>query len=352
MGDFDYVQLASSDDIEPVSLTELIGSMRDLEEEQVSMFHCSYGDPGTHKTTETMEMVQGIVPEDQKIVYIDSGKGWISLMNFPHLMRRVKRIQFRKYEQILALQQLLSNPDLRKKANIGAVVFDEWNRMQDMDIMRLTKARAERNNSDAGKRAAGNKWKFKDPSTPEWPEYNATKARMVDNMTTLLAIPDLHIFFICHTRIDKDTQEIVPDFPKGAGSAFLSMVHSCYYFAKKEVQQNGQTVLVYPIETFGGSLTVSKNRIGTLPRTVYSGKVIAEHYTKWASTKKAEVADSIPGEIVPETPEIAPVIETPVVETPTVPPQAKTETEAAVSSSPKAASVSPLDDFDLDSIGL
>lgn len=338
--DFSYVALAQSDKLEPVSMNDLIASMSNMEDEPVDMFHCSYGDPGSHKTVETMKMVKGILRPDQKVVYVDSGKGWVSLMNHPELMHNVKRIQFTKWEQFDTLRDFLANPEYRKATNIGAVVFDEFNRMQDMDIMRLTKGRAAQNNSDDGKRLAGSKWQYKDPYTPQWPEYNTSKQRMVDLMTSLLTIPDMHVFFVCHTRIDRDTKLVVPDFPKGAGSVFLSLVHSCYYFSKQEVTQNGKTGIAYPIETFGGSMTVSKNRIGTLPQKVYSGQVIAEHYLEWAkSHRKDEV---IPGEVVEEAP--APEIEAPVNPEPKV---SEPEVAGRVQETPTET-----DPFDLSSMGL
>lgn len=87
-------------------------------------------------------------------------------------------------------------------------------------------------------------------------------------------------------------------------------------------------------------MTVSKNRIGTLPQKVYSGQVIAEHYLEWAkSHRKDEV---IPGEVVEEAP--APEIEAPVNPEPKV---SEPEVAGRVQETPTET-----DPFDLSSMGL
>src|SRR5688572_25434128 len=133
MAEFDYTKVGRADAPEPFSVTDLFASMTDMEDEYAAFVGCFYGDPGTRKTTRAMKLAQGITPPNKKILYVYTGQGWSSLKNHPELMRRVKKMPFIRYEQIETLRAVLMNPTMREKMGIGTVVFDEYNRMQDMD---------------------------------------------------------------------------------------------------------------------------------------------------------------------------------------------------------------------------
>jgi len=275
-GFFDYVKVGKPDDPDPFSIEDLFGSMSRMEPKDASFVGCFYGEPGTRKTTRAMELAQRITPPDKKILYVFTGQGWTSLMNYPHLMERTIKMPFIRNEQIETLRNVLMNPALREKLNVGCVIFDEYNRMQDMDTDILTKHRAKLVNEVPTRDKSG-KMVYKDPDTPEWPEYNTTKVRLINLINDLLVVPKLHSIFICHTRFQKSRGAIEPDFPNAAGSAFISMVHSMY-LTKKEDTPNGT---VFPIELVGTTGTASKNRIGGLPAQVMDVAPIAEAYKKW-----------------------------------------------------------------------
>jgi hypothetical protein len=306
---FDYVKVGQADNPDPFSMEDVLKLMSPMKAEDASFVGCFFGPPGTRKTVRTMEMAQAITPPEQKILYIHTGQGWTSLMNFPELMRRTIKMPFVRYEQIETLRNILLNKALREQLNIGAVVFDEYNRMQDMDTDILTKHRASLINStptyDKGKLV------YKDPDTPEWPEYNTTKVRLINLINDLLVIPKLHSFFVCHTRLQKKTGMIEPDFPFAAGSAFTSMIHSLYYCYKED----GPNGTEYPIELEGTGTTASKNRIGGLPPVVYGTAEIAVAYKKWGI--REESVTSIPTVVNP-TENSSAEIETKVEESPIV----------------------------------
>lgn len=283
---FDYVKVGQADNMDPFSVEDLLKSMSVMTPEDASFVGCFFGEPGSRKTTRTMELAQKITPPDKKILYVFTGKGYTSLNNFPHLMDRTIKMPFIRYEQIEKLRTVLLNKQLRESLKIGAVVFDEYNRMQDMDTDMLTKHRAKLVNSGP-KQYKDGKEIYKDPDTPEWPEYNTTKVRLINLINDLLVVPDLHTFFVCHTRMQKSRGQIEPDFPNAAGSAFISMIHSLYYCKKEDaVNDAGQPVTIYPIELEGTSGTASKNRIGGLPSVVYNTDVIAEAFKKWGGKKE------------------------------------------------------------------
>jgi hypothetical protein len=273
---FDYVKVGKADDPDPFSIGDLFASMSKMEAKDASFVGCFYGEPGTRKTTRAMKLAQAITGSEKKILYIYTGQGWTSLMNHPELMARTIKMPFIRNEQIETLRTVLMNKDLREKLNVGAVIFDEYNRMQDMDTDILTKHRAGLVNKTPTYGKDG-KVVYKDPDTPEWPEYNTTKVRLINLINDLLVVPDLHTIFVCHTRFQKSRGQIEPDFPNAAGSAFISMVHSLY-LTKKEDGPNGT---VFPIELIGREGSASKNRIGGLPAEVMDVDVIAAAYKKW-----------------------------------------------------------------------
>ena len=303
---FDYVKVGQADNMEPFSMEDVLKLMSPMKSEEASFVGSFFGPPGTRKTVRTMELAQAITPADQKILYVYTGQGWTSLMNFPHLMERTIKMPFVRYEQIETLRNILLNKALREQLKIGAVIFDEYNRMQDMDTDILTKHRAALVNKVPQYDKSGQKV-YKDPDTPEWPEYNTTKVRLINLINDLLVVPKLHSFFVCHTRLQKKTGMIEPDFPFAAGSAFISMIHSLYYCTKEDAVQNGKPVTIYPIELEGTSTTASKNRVGGLPSVVYDVKPIADAYKKWGI--REESVSSIPAPKV-ETPKA--VSESPV----------------------------------------
>lgn len=303
-GFFDYVKVGRADDPEPFSMTDLFNSMSKMEPKDASFVGCFYGEPGTHKTVNTAKLAQAITPPDKKILYVYTGQGWTSLMNHPELMDRMIKMPFIRNEQIETLRNALMNEQIREKLGVGCVIFDEYNRMQDMDTDILTKHRARLVNDTPSYDKSGRKV-YKDPDTPEWPEYNTTKVRLINLINDLLVVPKLHTIFVCHTRFQKSRGSIEPDFPNAAGSAFISMVHSLY-LTKKEDTPSGT---IFPIELVGTTGTASKNRIGGLPAQVMDVMEIAEAYKKWGVAKEqdlvkgnAPIKPEPAVETVPETP--------------------------------------------------
>lgn len=288
---FEYTKVGQADAPEPFSIADLFGSMSDLDLDTDAPFvGCFYGDPGTRKTTRTVELAQAILPAGKKILYVYTGQGWTTLKNFPELQygkdgkKNIKAMPFIRYEQIETLRATLMNPEMREKMNIGAVIFDEYNRMQDMDTDQLTRHRARLVNEGTKTiRDKNGQEVYKDPDTPEWPEYNTTKLRLINLLNDIFTIQDTHFFFVCHTRFQKATGMIEPDFPEKTGAALISMVHSMY-LCKKDTALDGTTS--FPIELVGTDRTVSKNRIGGLPNVVFDTKVIAEAYNKWGRSDK------------------------------------------------------------------
>lgn len=285
MSDFDYVKVGAPDDPEPFSIEELFGLMKPLDNSEDAPFMgVLFGDPGSRKSTRAMEIAQKIIEPGKKILYFHTGQGYSTFKNHPELefgkdgKKNVIRMPYIRYEQVETLQKVLMNKTYRERLNFGAVIFDEYNRMQDMDTDVLTKHRAGILND--GPKQVDKKTGlriYKDPNTPEWPEYNTTKLRLISLLNDCMTVPDTHFIFVCHSRFQKANARNEPDFPEKSAAALLGLVHSVYYCDKVDTPQGTS----YPIRLEGTAGTVAKNRIGGLPAIVYDTDTIAEAYKKW-----------------------------------------------------------------------
>ena len=108
-------------------------------------------------------------------------------------MHRVKKMPYKDFDQIRAFCEALRNPKFREITNIGSVVFDEFNTMFDMNIEAITNLRSVQSD------------KYKDPDTPEWPEYNTAKMHMINLMNDVL-YTGYRFFFYLPPSVPKENR--------------------------------------------------------------------------------------------------------------------------------------------------
>lgn len=247
----------------------LIESMHDLDDLTVAMLICIYGDQGTGKTISMMKLMQAITPPEKRILYVDSGKGWSSMLNFPELKNRVKRMRYENIEQLIALAGAIreGSPPFD---SFGAVVLDEYSSMIRKDRTWIVKARAKQK-ADQGD--------FKDPFQPTQPDYLASQIRSDDVLNTFME-NEIHIGFLSHEKYDKETLMMRPDFSPGAANDFQRQIHSVLRATVKLDKTTKEPVRELQLQPVGNRVSV-KNRIGGLGNFAKDISEVIEAYRKW-----------------------------------------------------------------------
>jgi hypothetical protein len=93
----------------------------------------------------------------------------------------------------------------------------------------------------------------------------------------------IHVGFVSHEKLDKDTLMIRPDFAPGAANDFQRLIHSVIR-ATVKVDKSGNVVRQYQLQPVGNRVSV-KNRIGGLGNFINKIEDLAEAYKNWGGTE-------------------------------------------------------------------
>lgn len=248
----------------------LLASIVPLKDKRVVAKGMIYGNVGTQKTTNAMKILQGITPEDQYILYIDTAEGWSVLQNYPELKRRVIHLQFENIEQLWAVANAIKSK-AGQFGNIGGILFDEYTGMHDDDLNWVVESRAEQK---------AKLKEFKDPFSPALPDYNAARIRSNKTISRFMALQNVNLMFIGHEREDKRLNKI-PDMPDKAGKALYQKLHFLYH---AHYEANGKLVL----QTTGSQKITAKNRINGIGAFTTAEEVV-ECYSQWGTPESKSV---------------------------------------------------------------
>lgn len=317
MGDFDYQMPLMAMPKRKVDLQQLFGSITNMDDDEANFVGGIYGPAGHGKTVTSMKLAKAITPPESNILYAFTGQNWNSLKNHRELMVRpngnpVKKYPFEDMDALRDLVAALKMPQVRQQTKIDTIVFDEYNTMFDMEVDQITNVRAEQMMREKGV--------YKDPDTPEWPDYNTAKAHMVVMMNDIMQMPKMNVIFVCHPRQNRKTFVTEPDFFDKAAQAFIRSLNSLYFLSKEEV--NG--TIQHKIILQGTDRLVAKNRIGGLPNVVSDIQQVVDAYNLWAPARNSNNEDNVPVvTTVQPKPEPEAVIEPTKVMEPEVQPEPK-----------------------------
>ena len=257
-------------------------SMEDLSEAHPSFKALIYGLSGVGKTVGAVSMAQEITNDYYQILYLDTAEGWVSLQNHPDLKKRVTRMRYINLNQVDALSEALRLKE-DEFARYKTIVWDEATSAADMALDEIVKHRASLDKS-------------KDPDMPTQPDYNAVTNRYRKSLAELLAIPNLNVILVGHTRLDKDDRNVEvtkPNFLPKLGQKVKQPLHLITNLSGNEIDEKTYRRIyqVHPTRRID-----AKTRVGGLqPQVSYE-----ELISKIKGWMGGSIADAPPPELVPD----------------------------------------------------
>lgn len=319
MGEFEYDRPVAPIEKRAYTLEQLFSNLTPVTNEPTNFRGAIYAEPGLGKTYAGIELAQRITPADKAIVYIYTGTNWDSFKDVPALCQRVLKKPYTNMDELVAFVESFKTEAVRAKFPVGTIVFDEHNTMFDDDVDTVTAI-----NSGIMMKE---KKKYKDPHTPEWPDYNMGKMHMKDIMTSTLAIGDINFIFLCHERDGNQSKKKEPDYFNKAAQEFMRPL-SCLYRLTTQVQDG---VVVRTFQTQGTDQVTAKNRISGLAPFLTGNGAVSEIATAYLNWSKAEVEKQAKKQAATEPEKVsAPV------ESPTKPEPEPVKVEEVTASSPSS----------------
>ena len=246
-----------------------------------------YGSSGVGKSVLAQLLAQKLTPPDKDIIFVDSGEGWVSLLNHKNFTKRTIRIEFQNMAQLERLASAIEK-GYGRFANVGAVVLDEYSSMATSDLDAVTK-----------RRAALDETGVKDPDTPAQPDYNTSSHRSRKVATAFAGLP-IHVIFTAHEREDKSNNGLVkyrPSFTPALGKDIRGLLHLVGYMSttvkiKKdangsELREETRTIQVHPTVKID-----AKSRVGGLD-TVTTYEELIPVLKEWLKGAVPESPDEL-----------------------------------------------------------
>ena len=250
----------------------LLETMVPMDDERPNAKILIYGDSGVGKTVLAASA-------GNKILWIDSTDGWVSLMNHPELRAKCQRMQYQGLSQIDALCDAI-DANREPFVSFDTIVVDELSSIAVMDLDKVLESRSK-------------KQADKDPNVPTQPDFFANTERMRRAVTRLIQLP-MNIILVSHVREDRDDRTgktyIRPSFTPKLRTTIKQMCHIVGHLTIMEVVNKESDSVDYLRKMqVQPSLTIdAKTRIGNLEPIIENpdlGKII----TTWQESGGSEV---------------------------------------------------------------
>lgn len=208
-----------------------------------------YGDSGVGKTVLGATL-------GQDIILVDAVDGWVSLINHPEHLSKVRRIKYEGLSQLDTLADMILDGTL----TCDTLILDEASAIATFDLDIVLAARSKKDIN-------------KDPNVPTQPDFFANTERCRRTFQRLIKLP-INVVFIAHVREDKDERTGIitkrPAFTPKLRTTVEQNMHLVAYMTAVEVKKGDETEYERRIQTMPSRGISAKSRIGGLPFVVES----------------------------------------------------------------------------------